>query len=252
MPQPVTSFHSSDTLTRKCHWSQVQHCQGQREDQSPCWGTSSSGRDHHHLLNDLFEVYKVASDKCFIAYIRKKRDEYVDLTAFSMEPHTLTLQASNYTTSPVSVEAEEWERPPQEEEQIIALEAQVKQLEANVPSFTSNASLPGSPRIPKSPGGHACNIKPPWKTMTLGSGEPQKHRFGFYHSSLPYSTCSWLDTLPWWCTWQWWCNQLLHLLRLMHLPASLWILPQLATLFYVFMTLHILPANDPEQCTDTR
>ena len=34
----------------------------------------------NHLLNDLFEGYKVASDKNFVAYIRKRRNEYNDST----------------------------------------------------------------------------------------------------------------------------------------------------------------------------
>ena len=55
-----------------------------------------------------------------------------------MKPDTLMRQASNCHV--ISVEADEWERPSHMEEQIIALEAQVKQLEANAVNCTSNAS----------------------------------------------------------------------------------------------------------------
>ena len=37
---------------------------------------AARGESTNHLLDDLFEGYKVASDKSFVAYIRKKRDEY--------------------------------------------------------------------------------------------------------------------------------------------------------------------------------
>ena len=79
-------------------------------------------------------------------------------------------QASNYYVT--SVEAEKWECPAQEEEQIFAFEAQIKQLEANAANFASNASSPGSPCTPKSPGGNAHNVKPPWMTEPPDSGEP--------------------------------------------------------------------------------
>ena len=75
--------------------------------------------------------------------------------------------------SPVS-RAEEWERPTQEEEQSIALEAQIKQLEAHTANFASNPSyLSGSPHTPKFPGGSARNVKSSWMTNPPGSGEPQ-------------------------------------------------------------------------------
>ena len=37
---------------------------------------AARGETTSHLLNDLFKGYNVASDKGFVAYIRKKRDEY--------------------------------------------------------------------------------------------------------------------------------------------------------------------------------
>jgi hypothetical protein len=89
---------------------------------------AARGETTSHLLNDLFEGYKVTSDKGFLAYIRKKKEEYDDSTT-PMEADTLMYQASNYYVS--SVESGEWEHPSHKEEQIIALEAQVKQLEAN-------------------------------------------------------------------------------------------------------------------------
>ena len=58
----------------------------------------------------------------------------------------------------------------------MALEAQVKQLEANAASFASNAPSPGSPRTPTSPGGNARNVKPPWMTEPPGSRKPQKRQ----------------------------------------------------------------------------
>ena len=112
-----------------------------------------------------------------------------------MEPETLMYQASNYYVT--SVEAEEWELPTQEEKQIITLEAQVKQIEANTASFTSNASSPGSPRTPMSPGGNARNVKPRWMTVPpAGSGTPQKKTLnGKDHHWCP-NHLTWLCHLP--------------------------------------------------------
>ena len=154
---------------------------------------AARGESTNHLLNDLFEGYKVASDKRFVAYIRNKRDEYNDSTV-TMEPDTLMYQASNYYVT--SVEAEEWDSPTQEEEQIIALEAQVKLLEAHSANFTSNSSSPGSPRTPKTSGGNARNPKPAWMTEPPGSRQPQTKTVNGkeYHWCLNH--VAWVRHLP--------------------------------------------------------
>ena len=132
---------------------------------------AARGEATSHLLNSLFDGYKVASDKNFlVSYIKKKKEEYND-SSTPIEPDTLMYQASNYYVA--SVEAEEWERPSHEEQQIIALEAQIKQLEANVASYASNVSQPGTPRNKNSPG-NARNVKPAWMLEPPKSGDHQK------------------------------------------------------------------------------
>ena len=154
---------------------------------------AACGESTNHLLSDIFEGYKVASDKSVVAYIHKKGDQYNDSTV-PMEPDTLMYQASNYYVT--SVKAEEWERPTQEEEQIIALEAKIKQLEVNAATFASNTSLPGSPRTPKSPGDNARNVKPPWMAESPGSRKPQTNTV----NGKEYHWCSnhiaWVCHLP--------------------------------------------------------
>ena len=61
---------------------------------------AACGESTNHLLDNLFEGNKIASDKSFVAYICKKRDEYNDSTV-SMEPDTLMYQASNYYVTSV-------------------------------------------------------------------------------------------------------------------------------------------------------
>ena len=131
---------------------------------------AARGETTNHLLNDLFEGYKVASDKGFVAYIRKKKEEYND-SINPIDPDTLMYQASNYYVT--SIEAEEWERPSQEQEQIIALEAQLKQLEANAATYTAPSSTPqqSSSSTPRSTG-NTRNVKPAWMTEAPKASEP--------------------------------------------------------------------------------
>jgi hypothetical protein len=131
---------------------------------------AARGETTSHLLNNLFEGYKVASDKEFVSYIKKKRDEYNDSTT-PMEPDTLMYQAANYYIT--SVEAGEWERPSQAEEQIIALEAQVKELEANAANYNASQQGSSAPRARSSPAGNARNVKPAWMTEPPKSDDPQ-------------------------------------------------------------------------------
>jgi hypothetical protein len=61
---------------------------------------AARGQTTNHLLNNLFEGYKVTSDKSFVSYIKKKKEDYNDSTV-PMEPDTLMYQASNYYVTSV-------------------------------------------------------------------------------------------------------------------------------------------------------
>lgn len=76
-----------------------------------------------------------------------------------MEADTLMYQAFNYYVT--SNKAEKWEYPSHKDEQNIALEVQVTQLESNASYHTLNTSQPDTPCTRNSPpGGNTCNVKP--------------------------------------------------------------------------------------------
>jgi polyhydroxyalkanoate synthesis regulator phasin len=98
---------------------------------------AARGETMMHLGNHLFEGYKATSDKQFVQYIKRKQQEYNKGTT-AIEPDSLMYLAAKFYTS--SIESEEWEKSSPQEEQIIALEAQVKTLEANATNFSNEAS----------------------------------------------------------------------------------------------------------------
>jgi hypothetical protein len=133
---------------------------------------AARGETTSHLLIDLFSGYRVASDKPFVAYVKQKEQEYNDGTT-PITAEELMHMASNFYVS--SVEAEEWQRTTREEDQIIALEAQVKQLEDYATSITNRPST-GAPSGTGNTraAGASRNVKPAWMTQAPKPGEPTK------------------------------------------------------------------------------
>jgi hypothetical protein len=83
------------------------------------------GETTHDLLANLFKAYKVATDRTFVEYIRKKEDQYDEGDEIDVD--LLMLQAGNkYKTM---VQQGTWAAPSAEEEKIIALEAKIKSLQ---------------------------------------------------------------------------------------------------------------------------
>ena len=79
----------------------------------------------HDLLSNLFRAYKVVSDKDFVTYINKKKDEYdegKDITTSQL----MLLAGNKFKTKK---QDNEWNAPSEEQEQIIALRAQVETLQ---------------------------------------------------------------------------------------------------------------------------
>jgi hypothetical protein len=141
---------------------------------------AARGETKSHLLNNLFQGYKVASDEEFTAYIKKKHQEYKDGTT-DIDADTLMYLAENFYTE--AVKNEEWERPSHDKEQIIALEAQIKQLEiaiqessdkleANATSITPAAGA--RPRTNNRQNINARNVKPEWMLKPPASDDPKK------------------------------------------------------------------------------
>ena len=125
---------------------------------------AARGETTSHLLNDLFEGYKAASDSEFTNYIKHKQQEYNDGTT-PIHAATLMYLATNFYLS--AVENEAWDKPTAEEEQIIALETQIKLLEANATDISSASSK-------SSYSGNSRNVKPAWMTVPPAPNEPHK------------------------------------------------------------------------------
>jgi hypothetical protein len=83
------------------------------------------GQTTHDLLSNLFRAYKVVSDKDFVAYMNKKKDEYDE--GQDISPSQLMLLAQNKFKT--KKQDNEWNAPSEEQEQIIALRAQVEKLQ---------------------------------------------------------------------------------------------------------------------------
>jgi hypothetical protein len=82
------------------------------------------GQMTHDLLSNLFKAYKAASDKDFVSYINKKKDEYDE--GQEIQPSKLMLLAQNkYNTKK---QDGEWNAPSTEQEELIALRAELKKL----------------------------------------------------------------------------------------------------------------------------
>jgi hypothetical protein len=87
-------------------------------------GLTSRDETTNDLLTNLFKGYKAASDKTFVAYIKKKEDDYDE--GQNIRPENLmTLAANKYK---ILKEKNEWEAPSAEEEKIMALEAKITKM----------------------------------------------------------------------------------------------------------------------------
>ena len=123
------------------------------------------------LLTNIFKAYKVVSDEDFVNYIKGKEDDY-DEGKNDITPKSLMLLAANkYKTRK---ETNEWNAPSKEQEEIIALKAQVEKLK------NQKANKQGSPKQPEGEnrkvkrGEKRRKSKPKWMLLPPNQGEPHK------------------------------------------------------------------------------
>jgi hypothetical protein len=132
------------------------------------------GETTHDLLSNLFKGYAAASDKTFQAYISKKEDEYDE--GKDIDPvRLMNLALTKYKTL---TEAGKWNAPTEEEEKIIALEAQLKKLAAQKkPNKTDdkkgNKGKQGN-KSKQQKGKQGNFDKPAWMLEKPKDGEPKK------------------------------------------------------------------------------
>lgn len=85
---------------------------------------NARGETTQDLLSNLFEAYKSVNDKEFVAFIKRKEEDF-DLGEEIDEHKLMQLAQNKYK---VLVDEKKWSAPSKEEEKIIALEAKIAQL----------------------------------------------------------------------------------------------------------------------------
>ena len=131
------------------------------------------------LLSNVFRAYKVVSDKDFVKYINKKKDEYDE--GKDIDAHQLMLLAANKFKT--KKQEGEWNALSKEQEQIIALQAQVNKLK-KLKEFKINNNIMatksgGNGKSSKMTQMTATRMptrqrKPAWMMITPKEGEPHK------------------------------------------------------------------------------
>ena len=86
---------------------------------------STRGETTHDMLSNLFRAYRTVKDKQFLRYIEQKESDYEEGT-LELTPTKLMLMAENKFKT--LKEKSQWQAPSEEEEKIVALEAEVKAL----------------------------------------------------------------------------------------------------------------------------
>ena len=121
------------------------------------------GESSNDLLTNLFKGYLAATDKSFVAYIDKKLELYEEGSDIS--PDQLMLWARQKYD--LLREKGTWNAPTEEEEKIIALEAQVKKMEKQIKEKSKEKSQSSNRRGSndrRATSSQARKEKPEWFT----------------------------------------------------------------------------------------
>jgi hypothetical protein len=106
-------------------------------------GLTSRNETTNDLLTNLFKGYKAASDKTFVAYIKKKEDEYDE--GQTIHPEKLMILAANKYK--ILKEKNKWEAPSADEEKIMALEAMITKMAKGNQSSGKTKTTPKSYKL---------------------------------------------------------------------------------------------------------
>ena len=142
---------------------------------------STRGETTHDMLSNLFRAYRTVKDKQFLRYIEQKESDYEEGT-LELTPTKLMLMAENKFKT--LKEKSQWQAPSEEEEKIVALEAEVKALRNQTKPKRDNKGgnkgyndyNKGKPKSNvKSKGG---NKEFGWKSKAPKEGEPRTKTVG--------------------------------------------------------------------------
>jgi len=122
------------------------------------------------LLTNLFKGYIAAADKQFVEYIKKKKDEYEEGTDMSTD--RLMILAENKFK--ILSQNGEWRAPTPEQEQILALEAKVKEQSEAMRRYRGNKSKDGNNKNNGKKGKKSEKKgKPKWMSKGPKTGDPK-------------------------------------------------------------------------------
>jgi hypothetical protein len=145
---------------------------------------NARGETTTDLLTHLFKGYKMASDKTFVDWI-KRREERYDEGEDTTYSHLMQLADNKYR---MMVESGEWNRPSKQDEQIQALLSEVAQKTQNQPKKPGPKKEPSVNKDPKKDKGKGGKKKDndknyAWKKVPPKEGEPhtKKMRQKTYH-----------------------------------------------------------------------
>jgi hypothetical protein len=131
-------------------------------------GLAARGETSNDLLINLFKGYKAASDRQFVEYIHKKQDSYDEGDALS-EDRLMLLALNKYRNM---MQTNQWNAPSREEEQIIALSAQVQELKKTASTLNRKKAKPKTDRSKNPPRTKRSNEdKFAWKLIPPKAGE---------------------------------------------------------------------------------
>ena len=106
--------------------------------QSQIDGLAARGEVTSDLLVNLFKGYKMVKDKPFIDYLQTIENGHEDGSAVVDAPH-LMLRAVNFYKNRIT--CKQWEQKSQQEQDVLALEAKVEQLQKNVQRKAKQAQV---------------------------------------------------------------------------------------------------------------
>ena len=144
---------------------------------------SARGQRMEDLLSNLFKGYLAASDKTFIKYISHKMEKYEE--GEDVDPDKLMQLADNKFR--LMKEKGTWNAPSEEEEKILALQAEVQLLKKSRPrGQKGNDKKDRKVRKPKEANNRNHNTKPEWMSSKPNSEDISKSR-------------EWKGRKWWWC-----------------------------------------------------
>ena len=137
-------------------------------------GLTARGEESLDLLSNLFKGYAAASDREFTDFIKRKKDEYEE-GDLNLTPTSLMDKASNKYNALVT--AQRWNKPSEEQEEIIALKAEISTIRT---------------RLRRPATSKEKDDKGPTKPVWLKKNEPPEHDTG-------KTSKSWNGRTYYWC-----------------------------------------------------